>query len=210
MRPVFVSGETFEATVKAVDAEGKPLAQKLTLNVLEQTVVDGKVGEIEVEQHDLTTDKKDGAARQTLKLRKGRQLRAARRRDRSLQQSDHRPIAGADFRRQGPRAAANSGRQAHVQSRRHGRGAIALARRAGAGAGHVPRGEDSRLQAGDARKRREQAHDSDGGEARAEFQSGSGRDDRRPGAERPAQGRSRKSRSFVSTWRPAPSPSSAI
>ena len=57
--------ESFETTVKAVDAEGKPLAQKLTLKVLEQTVVEGKVGEVEVEHHDLETDKTGGAARQT-------------------------------------------------------------------------------------------------------------------------------------------------
>ena len=72
VRPVFVAGETFEVTIKATDAEGKPLAQKLALRVLERTVVDGKVGESEVEQHELTTDK-EGIARQTLRLEKGAQ-----------------------------------------------------------------------------------------------------------------------------------------
>ena len=73
VRPVFVAGETFEVTVKATDAEGKPLAQKLVLHVLERTVVDGKVGESEVEQHELATDAKDGDGRQTLRLEKGAQ-----------------------------------------------------------------------------------------------------------------------------------------
>ena len=71
VRPIYVSGETFEATVKAVDAEGKPLSQKVTLKVLQQNTVEGKVGETEIEKHELTTDKKDGIARQTLKLEKG-------------------------------------------------------------------------------------------------------------------------------------------
>ncbi len=70
IRPVYVAGETFEVTVKATDAEGKPTAQKLSLNVLEQTVVEGKVGEHSIEKHELATDK-TGAARQTLKLEKG-------------------------------------------------------------------------------------------------------------------------------------------
>ncbi len=71
LRPVYTSGETFEATVKAIDAEGKPIAQKIVLQVLEQTTVAGKVGEVEAGQYDLTTDAKEGTARQTLKLEKG-------------------------------------------------------------------------------------------------------------------------------------------
>ena len=71
VRPVFVAGESFELTIKARDAEGKPLAQKLTLRVLEQTRVEGKVGERLVESHDLATDAKDGTIRQTLHLDKG-------------------------------------------------------------------------------------------------------------------------------------------
>ncbi len=71
VRPVYVSGETFEVSIKATDAEGKPLKQKLTLNVIEQTTVDGKVGEKEIEKHELTTDEKEGTARKTLKLEKG-------------------------------------------------------------------------------------------------------------------------------------------
>lgn len=71
LRPVFTAGETFEATVKAVDAEGKPVAQKVVLHVLEQTTVAGKVGEVEAGQFDVTTDAKNGIARHTLKLEKG-------------------------------------------------------------------------------------------------------------------------------------------
>ncbi|HZZ71655.1 MAG TPA: tetratricopeptide repeat protein [Pirellulales bacterium] len=71
VRPVFVSGESFEVTVKAADAEGKPLKQKLTMTVEEQTTIDGKVGEKEVDKFEVTTDAKEGVARKTLKLAKG-------------------------------------------------------------------------------------------------------------------------------------------
>lgn len=71
VRPVYVSGETFEASVTTRDAEGKPIAEKLTLHVLEQTTVDGKVGEREVEQHELDTDEKQGQAQLTLRLEQG-------------------------------------------------------------------------------------------------------------------------------------------
>ncbi|HJS07912.1 MAG TPA: MG2 domain-containing protein, partial [Pirellulales bacterium] len=71
VRNVYVSGESFDVEVKALDAEGKPIAQKLTLKVIEQTNVGGKVGEREIEQHMLATDAKDGVARHTLKLAEG-------------------------------------------------------------------------------------------------------------------------------------------
>ncbi|HUY89785.1 MAG TPA: tetratricopeptide repeat protein [Pirellulales bacterium] len=71
VRPVYVSGETFEASVTTHDAEGKPIAEKLVLHVLEQTTVDGKVGEREVERHELATDEKQGQARLTLRLEQG-------------------------------------------------------------------------------------------------------------------------------------------
>ena len=70
VRPVYVTGESLEATVNVRDAENKPLAQKLTLKVLERTVVNGRIGERPVEEHELTTAA-DGKARQTLKLAKG-------------------------------------------------------------------------------------------------------------------------------------------
>ncbi len=71
VRPVFVSGETFEVTLTTRDAEGKPTGQKLALHVLERTTVEGKVGEREVESHEVTTDEKDGKARLTLRLEAG-------------------------------------------------------------------------------------------------------------------------------------------
>lgn len=71
IRDVYVAGETFEATVTTNDAEGKPSAQKLTLTVLEQTTVEGKVGERETEHRELSTDADKGTARTTLKLEKG-------------------------------------------------------------------------------------------------------------------------------------------
>ena len=71
VRPVFVSGETFEVTLATLDAEGKPTGQKLALHVLERTTVEGKVGEREVESHEVTTDDKDGKAHVTLRLEAG-------------------------------------------------------------------------------------------------------------------------------------------
>jgi hypothetical protein len=70
VRPVYVAGETFEATVDTKDAEGKPLAQKLTLKVLERTTVNGTVGERLVEEHPIETAA-DGTARKTLKIGRG-------------------------------------------------------------------------------------------------------------------------------------------
>ena len=70
VRPVYVTGESLEATVKVNDAENKPLAQKLTLKVLERTMVAGRPGERLVEEHELTTAA-DGKARRTIKVDKG-------------------------------------------------------------------------------------------------------------------------------------------
>ncbi|MBN2475322.1 MAG: tetratricopeptide repeat protein [Pirellulales bacterium] len=71
VRPVYVAGETFEATVSTRDAEGKPAGRKLTLKVFEQTTVQGKVGQRLVGEHELETAEEDGTGRQTLKLDKG-------------------------------------------------------------------------------------------------------------------------------------------
>ena len=71
VRPVYVAGETFEVAVKTVDAEAKPIGQKLAIKVLEQTTVDGKVGERLVEEIPIETDAKEGTAKKTLKLEKG-------------------------------------------------------------------------------------------------------------------------------------------
>ncbi len=70
VRPVYVTGESLEATLNVRDAENKPLAQKLNLKVLERTLVEGRPGERLVEEHALTTAA-DGKARQTIKIEKG-------------------------------------------------------------------------------------------------------------------------------------------
>ena len=70
LRPVYVTGESLEATLNVRDAENKPLAQKLTLKVLERTMVEGRPGERLVEEFQLTTAA-DGKVRQTIKLDKG-------------------------------------------------------------------------------------------------------------------------------------------
>lgn len=69
-RPVFIAGEPLEVTVTARDAEGKPVAEKLMLRVLERTTVEGNVGERLVEEQAVATGA-DGMLRQTLKLAKG-------------------------------------------------------------------------------------------------------------------------------------------
>jgi uncharacterized protein YfaS (alpha-2-macroglobulin family)/tetratricopeptide (TPR) repeat protein len=65
-RPVYIAGESFEASISAKDPEAKPLKQKLTLLLLKQTVAAGRVGETEVEKHEVTTDDK-GIVRHTFK-----------------------------------------------------------------------------------------------------------------------------------------------
>ena len=70
-RPVYVSGETFDVSVTTTSAEGKPVGKQLTLKVLEQTTVAGKVGERLVEDHEITTDEKTGRGNVTLRLEKG-------------------------------------------------------------------------------------------------------------------------------------------
>jgi len=71
VRPVYVAGETFEVKITTNDAENKPTAQKLKLKVLEQTTVEGQVGERLVSEHPLETATADGVGRQTIKLEKG-------------------------------------------------------------------------------------------------------------------------------------------
>ena len=70
VRDVYLAGETFELKVTAADAEGKPVEQPLTVDVLRQTEVDGQQGEVSVGKHELKTAA-DGVARQTLKLAEG-------------------------------------------------------------------------------------------------------------------------------------------
>jgi uncharacterized protein YfaS (alpha-2-macroglobulin family)/tetratricopeptide (TPR) repeat protein len=70
-RPVYVGGETFEVNVTTTDAEGKPIAESLTLNVVQQTTVEGRVGEKSIAKHPLETSGDDGRGRVTLKLDDG-------------------------------------------------------------------------------------------------------------------------------------------
>ncbi len=70
VRDVYLAGETFELKVTAADAEGKPIEQPLTVDVLRQTEIDGQQGEVSVGKHELKTAA-DGVARQTLQLAEG-------------------------------------------------------------------------------------------------------------------------------------------
>ncbi|HPM82478.1 MAG TPA: MG2 domain-containing protein, partial [Candidatus Anammoximicrobium sp.] len=70
VRDVYLAGETFELKVTAADAEGKPIEQPLTVDVLRHTEIDGRQGEVSVGKHELKTAA-DGVARQTLQLAEG-------------------------------------------------------------------------------------------------------------------------------------------
>lgn len=71
VRPIYLAGETFDLKVVVTSTEGKPLAQELKVSVLERSVVNGRVGERLVEQHDLKTDAAKGEGTLTLRLEKG-------------------------------------------------------------------------------------------------------------------------------------------
>ena len=137
VRPVYVTGESLEATVNVRDAENKPLAQKLEAEGAGADAGRRPAGR--AAGRGARTDhgrRRQGPADD--QARQGRHLFPAGRGDRSLPQSDHGAGRGADQRRGRPRAAPHPGRPAHLQGRRHGRRAVALARCAGAGAGDLP------------------------------------------------------------------------
>lgn len=69
LRPVYISGETFDATVKVSDPSGKPVATDLKLEVLERTRVNGRRGERLVETVETKSDAK-GDAQRTLRIDK--------------------------------------------------------------------------------------------------------------------------------------------
>ncbi len=68
LRKVFISGESFDVTLKLADAAGKPVASELNLEVFERTRVENKTGERLIATHPLKSDAKTGEVRHTLKL----------------------------------------------------------------------------------------------------------------------------------------------
>lgn len=70
LRSVYITGETFDATVAVTDPAGKPVGTKLKLEVFERTVVDGKRGEKLIATHEVTSDEKTGEVRHTLRVDK--------------------------------------------------------------------------------------------------------------------------------------------
>eukprot|EP00913_Durusdinium_trenchii_P013388 g12569.t1 len=72
-RGVYITGETFDATVAVNDPAGKPVATELKLEVFELLLGgdtrDGKSEKL-IETHTVKTDKDSGEARQTLRLEK--------------------------------------------------------------------------------------------------------------------------------------------
>lgn len=71
VRSVYTAGETFDVDVKTLDAEGKPVGQSLTLDIVQQTTVDGRVGQTSIEKRSIETKAEDGSRRTTLRLEKG-------------------------------------------------------------------------------------------------------------------------------------------
>jgi TolA-binding protein len=69
-RDVVTTGESFSVELSTNSADGKPTAEKLTLKVIERTMVDGKPGELEVKTVDIATEEKTGIGRTTLVLDK--------------------------------------------------------------------------------------------------------------------------------------------
>ena len=71
-RDVYVSGEPFDVTVRATDVEGKPVAEKLKLKVLERTSApDGTFAEVLAREEGVTTEEETGRGAATIKLEKG-------------------------------------------------------------------------------------------------------------------------------------------
>ena len=68
LRDVYISGETFDVEVKVADPSGKAVGTDLKLDVLEQTRVNGEVGERLVATHAIKSDKDSGKARHTLRV----------------------------------------------------------------------------------------------------------------------------------------------
>ncbi len=68
LRKVFLAGEPFDVTLNVKDANGKPVATEMKLEVFEQTRVQNKIGERLVATHPLKTEAKTGEIRQSLKL----------------------------------------------------------------------------------------------------------------------------------------------
>jgi len=70
LRNVYITGETFDATFNVADAAGKSAGSDLTLDVLEQTRVDGKQGERSIQTFEVKSDENTGEVRQTLRIDK--------------------------------------------------------------------------------------------------------------------------------------------
>ena len=72
VRPVYLAGETFEVTLRTLDAEGKPMGRELDVSVIEQVKVTGAIGtQREVERKQAVTDDETGEAQVTLAIQAG-------------------------------------------------------------------------------------------------------------------------------------------
>ncbi|MDA1163737.1 MAG: tetratricopeptide repeat protein [Planctomycetota bacterium] len=67
-RNVYISGETFDSTIAVNDPSGEPVATKLTLEVFERTLVNGKHGERKVDSFEIASNKETGEATRTLRI----------------------------------------------------------------------------------------------------------------------------------------------
>jgi alpha-2-macroglobulin len=69
VRKVYISGETFDSTIKVSDPAGEPVATDLKLEILERTRVNGRRGELLVESFETKSDK-NGDAHRTVSVDK--------------------------------------------------------------------------------------------------------------------------------------------
>jgi len=69
LRQVYISGETFDATINVSDPAGEPVATDLTLEVIERTRVNGRRGERTVETFEIKSNEK-GTVQRTLRVDK--------------------------------------------------------------------------------------------------------------------------------------------
>ncbi|MGC3970780.1 MAG: MG2 domain-containing protein [Pirellulales bacterium] len=197
-RDVVTVGESFPATFKTTAADGSPTGEKLQVEIVERTMIDGQAGERIVSKHEVTTDGKTGEGRLVLTLEKGAgYFVRAKGSDRFAN-----PVAATTgVFVSGDEDAVRLRILADVHNYRVGDEAVVrvdLARSPGDGLGDVAGCEDFGVSAGRAQDGRQQLEAAAAIALGPEFLPGSERDDRRspccPESERRAGGESRNFR----------------
>ena len=87
LRNVYISGETFDATVKVSDPAGSPVGAALEFEILERTAVARQTGERSIEKFEIKSDAKTGETRRTLRIDESGRYISSRFRRRPFRQS---------------------------------------------------------------------------------------------------------------------------